>query len=191
MAARPLTGSKCFTFVGGVSATEHDGARATPRYDWRATPGAAIDAVLLLVVAYGVLLRVVGLPIYRAESGDEWGNTILPLRMLYEQGNPRSFIHPSLYYSLTAAADAALFGLLKLAGVVDASSTMSDVLLADHRYFTFAARWVSLLCALLTLWAAYRLGRSLWQRRGGLAAAALLAVLPLHVHLFQDGPGGS
>lgn len=136
---------------------------------------------LLLVVVAGFLMRVVGMFLYVPDSGDEWGNTVAPFRILLERGNPNAFFHPSLYYYVTAVAYASLFSFVKAAKVVGDSLSMIDLFVLDQRYFVFAARGVSIIAAGLTFWAIYALAKSLWGRQEGLLAAALLAVLPLHV----------
>ncbi|MBX3025702.1 glycosyltransferase family 39 protein [bacterium] len=141
---------------------------------------AAVELALLAVVGGGVLARIVALPSYVPDSGDEWGNTITPLRVLYNHGNPATFLHPSLYYHLTAGAYAAVFGAARALGLVDPSLAMADLFVVDDRWFVFTARAVSVLSATLALWALHAIGRTLWDRTSGLAAAALLALLPLH-----------
>jgi 4-amino-4-deoxy-L-arabinose transferase-like glycosyltransferase len=49
----------------------------------------------------------------------------------------------------------------------------------------FAMRAVSAACGALTVWALYLLARPLWGMRVALIAAALLAVLPIHVHFSR------
>lgn len=141
---------------------------------------AVVELALLAVVVAGAMARVVALPSYVPDSGDEWGNTITPLRMLYNHGNPATFLHPSLYYTLTAGAYAAVFGAARTLGLVDPSLAMADLFVLDDRWFVFTSRAVSALAAMLAMWALYAIGRALWDRASGLAAAALLAILPLH-----------
>ena len=140
----------------------------------------ALQVALLLVVVAGVAARIAELPHYVPDSGDEWGNTVAPLRILYERGNPGGFLHPALYYDVTAAADALLFAALKLSGGIDRTLSMSDLMVAAPRYFVLVARAVSVAAAVLSMAALYGLGRRLWGSLAGLLAAALLAVLPLH-----------
>jgi hypothetical protein len=142
---------------------------------------AGVQAGLFVVVVAGVLIRVVGLLLYVPDSGDEWGNTVAPFRVLFDRGNPDTFFHPALYYYVTSAAYVGLFSFVKAAGVVGASLSMTDLFVLDQRYFVFAARAVSVIAAALTFWAVYALAKSLWRRQEGLMAAALLAVLPAHV----------
>jgi hypothetical protein len=132
-------------------------------------------------VVAGVTARLVGLPLHVAESGDEWGNTVAALRVLYERGNPGAFIHPALYYDVTAALFALVFAALRLAGLAAGASTPAELLVVDQRAFLYAARALSLLAAVCALGLLQRIGRGLWSNVAGWGAAALLALLPLHV----------
>jgi uncharacterized membrane protein len=138
------------------------------------------QTILLLLIAAGVLARIVGVPLYTPDSGDEWGNTIAPFRVLFERGDPTTFFHPSLYYDVTAAVYAVLFWVLKASEVVDGSLSMTDVFVRDPRYFVFAARGVSVVSAVLAIAALAVLARTLWRPQEGRLAAALLATFPLH-----------
>jgi len=141
-----------------------------------------IDVVLVGVIATGVAWRITAISTYVADSGDEWGNTIAPFRVLLEGGDPQTFFHPSLYYYVVAAIYALWFQLLKLLSVVGDTVSMTDLFVRDIRYFVLPARAVSAASAILTIWAVYRLARRMWDRRAGLVAAALLAALPLHIY---------
>lgn len=140
----------------------------------------AAEAILLVVVLAGMLARIGGVPLHVADSGDEWGNTMAPLRLLYEHGDPNVFLHPALYYYVTAAAYTVVYWASKLLGVA-ASTSMTDLFVGDQRFLVFTARGVSVASAALALVMTYTLAASLWRRREGMVAAALLAVLPLHV----------
>ena len=139
-----------------------------------------LDLALLAVIIAGLGARIAGLPTYVPDSGDEWGNTLTPLRILYEGGNPGSFLHPSLFYYVTAAAYAVVYAVGYALGVFDRSLSMADLFVLDERWFVFAARAVSVASAALAMAALHALGCRLWNRRSGLTAAALLALLPLH-----------
>jgi hypothetical protein len=140
-----------------------------------------VQATLFLVIVGGALMRMVGFLLYVADSGDEWGHTVAPFRVLYTRGDPNIFFHPSLYYYVTAAAYVGIFSFVKAAGVVNQSLSMTDLFVLEPRYFVFTARAVSVTAAVLTFGAVYVLARSLWRRQEGLTAAALLAILPAHV----------
>lgn len=140
----------------------------------------ALAGVFAVVILAGVVVRCANLPLYVPDTGDEWGNTIAPFRVLYE-ADPQTFFHPSLFYDVTAAAYALVFWLLKSVGGIAASMSITDVFFSQPDIFIFTARGVSVAAAVLSLWAVYRLARSLWGWQAGLAAAALLAAFPLHV----------
>jgi len=123
---------------------------------------------------------VLALPGYTPDSGDEWGNTLAPLRLLLEGGNPGTFFHPSLYYYVTAAAYVAVYWGAQAVGAVDGGLTLTDLFVREPRYFVFTARAVSVSAGAAAMWALYAFGRHLWNRHAGLLAAALLAMLPLH-----------
>jgi len=141
----------------------------------------AVSVLLLGCISVGLALRCIGVWVYAADSGDEWGNTMAPLRMLFEHGDPVTFFHPSFYYDLTAAAYTLVFGALKLLGTIQRPDSMADVLVKDRYVFICTARAVSALSGALAIWLQYRFGKSLWQRTNGLLAAALLAAFPLHI----------
>lgn len=139
-----------------------------------------LDLALLAVILAGLAARIAGLPTYVPDSGDEWGNTLTPLRVLHEGGNPGSFLHPSLFYYVAAAVYAVTYAAGWVLGGFDRALSMADLFVLDERWFVFAARAVSVASAALAMGALYALGRRLWNRLAGLTAAALLAVLPLH-----------
>ncbi len=141
---------------------------------------AIVSLALVAVILAGVGFRIVSFPEYIAESGDEWGNTIAPFRVLYEWGDPNTFFHTSLYYYVTALAYAVWFGVLRLTNAIGAMS-MTDLLVHDQSYFVLVARGVSTAAAVLTIAAVYRLAAKVWNRHAGLIAAALVATLPIHV----------
>ena len=53
--------------------------------------GTLTNLLLLLAIGAGIVARCIAVPLYRAESGDEWGNTIAPFRILFEHGDPCPF----------------------------------------------------------------------------------------------------
>lgn len=140
--------------------------------------GGLLDAALLALIAAGLGARALALPGYVPTSGDEWGNTLAPLRMWAESGNPGTFFHPSLYYGVTAVAYAVVAWGARLSGAV-APGTAIDLFVAEPQWLVYTARAVSLAGAALAMWGLYAFGRWLWTRRAGLLAAALLAVVPV------------
>jgi 4-amino-4-deoxy-L-arabinose transferase-like glycosyltransferase len=102
--------------------------------------------------------------------------------------NPGFFHYPSLYIYMQAGLDAALYGAGRATGKY---TVLTDL---DGRLMIRAGRIMTAVLGALTVLAAYLVGRALWGRPEGLAAAALLAVSPLHVahsfHLAVDVPTG-
>ncbi len=140
------------------------------------------DVCLLAVVALGIWLRLSSFPAYVADSGDEWGNTVAPLRLLHQVGDPGTFFHPSLYYYATSVAYLLVYGVARVAGASGALESMTDLFVLDERSFVLAARVVSTLAALLTIAGVYWIGRTMWSSHAGLISASLLALLPAHLH---------
>jgi hypothetical protein len=99
--------------------------------------------------------------------------------------HPAVFFHPSLYYDATALAYVLVFLVLKLCGVVGSAASMTDVFLANETIFTYTARGVSVLAAVLSMGVLFSMAKSLWGRQAGLTAA-LLAVFPLHVRTARS-----
>lgn len=139
-----------------------------------------LHSLLLAIIVAGVGARVAALPGWVPDSGDEWGNTVAPLRVLYEGGDPGTFMHPSLYYYVTAAAYALMSAVVSALGLAPGAQSLTDLFVLDERWLIWTARAVSVAAAALTMAALYAFGRALWDRTAGLLAAALLAVLPLH-----------
>jgi 4-amino-4-deoxy-L-arabinose transferase-like glycosyltransferase len=95
-----------------------------------------------------------------------------------------TFLKNQVYPPLTPYLYVIAFGLHGLAGLWGALGPgVSVASLSSSGAFalTYTARLVSIACAVATVGATFALGRRLYGPRVGLAAAALLAVAPLHV----------
>jgi 4-amino-4-deoxy-L-arabinose transferase-like glycosyltransferase len=95
-----------------------------------------------------------------------------------------TFLKNQVYPPLTPYLYVVAFGLHGLAGLWGALGPgISVASLSSSGAFalTYTARLVSIACAVATVGATFALGRRLYGPRVGLAAAALLAVAPLHV----------
>jgi len=88
--------------------------------------------------------------------------------------NPHFFNYGSLYLYLVTAA--IIFRGVPLPAEMKAASWAQMM-----RDWTLAARCVNVLCGVLTVFVVYLLAREAFGKKSGLAAAALLAALPLHV----------
>jgi 4-amino-4-deoxy-L-arabinose transferase-like glycosyltransferase len=151
----------------------------------------AYGTALALLIAAALALRVAGtsygLPLL--VNGDEAPIAGYAVDMLARgDANPQFFHYPSLYLYMQAGLDAAIYGAGRATGRY---AVLTDL---DGRLMVRAGRIMTAVLGALTVLAAYLAGRALWGRPEGLAAAAFVAVSPLHVaHSFQlavDVPTG-
>jgi len=151
----------------------------------------AYGTALALLIVAALALRVAGtgygLPLL--VNSDESPIAAHAVDMLATgDANPHFFHYPSLYLYMQAGLDAALYGAGRVFGGYTA---LTDL---DGRLMVRAGRIMTAVLGALTVLAAYLIGRTLWGRPEGLAAAALVAASPLHVaHSFQlavDVPTG-
>jgi len=96
--------------------------------------------------------------------------------------NPGWFGHPATttMYAL-AVIDVAVFGISWLAGSVAGPAAFAQAIWVDPGLVVLPGRAMIALCGAFTVALTARLGERLFDRRTGLAAAALLAIDPVHV----------
>jgi 4-amino-4-deoxy-L-arabinose transferase-like glycosyltransferase len=155
----------------------------------RRFPAYGTALALLLAAAAALRLAGTGYGLPLLVNSDETPIVSHAVEMLATgDPNPRFFHYPSLYIYMQAGLDAALYGAGHVTGKYAA---LTDL---DGRLMIRAGRVMTALLGALTVLAAYLIGRTLWGRAEGLAAAALVAVSPLHVaHSFRlavDVPTG-
>jgi len=143
-----------------------------------AWPGLGHAAAVAGVIGLGAGLRLWGLGfgLPYLDHPDEWAVADRAVQMLQSGDyNPRSFIYPTLYTSMQLGVALLHFLWGVSAGLY---RTLADI--EPARFYL----WGRALTALLgsgALALTYALGRMLYGRRAGLAAAALLAVFPAAV----------
>lgn len=151
------------------------------RRNLRLVLGAAILAVAVSLRLLGFSWGLPGPTHLFSFHPDEYHSLRGFLALLTADLNPHFFNYGSLYLYLVS-----LFILLLNPGA-SLALWLQDFLFSDAgrllRTWTFDARLATLTCALFSLYVVYLLGRRLWGERAGLASAALLALLPLHVLL--------
>ncbi len=91
---------------------------------------------------------------------------------------PEYFTYPLLYSALLIFAYGVYFFVALFAGLVNRPADFLELYFSHPAYFYLAARLISLIFGLLTIWALYRLGKMAYNRRAGLLAAGLGALLP-------------
>ncbi|MEA1929216.1 MAG: glycosyltransferase family 39 protein [Candidatus Auribacterota bacterium] len=91
---------------------------------------------------------------------------------------PAVFNYPLLFHVFLIPAHAGYFLYCLLSGVVENPSDFQEFYFSHPTWFYLPARFISLVFGMLTIWAIYLLGRTIYDRRTGLLSAAISAFLP-------------
>jgi hypothetical protein len=151
-------------------------------------PWLTLALVLLVLVAFGLRVYALnwGLPYTPHPDEPSAANTVL--RMIRRgDWNPRFFEKPSLYYYALRLVFAAHIRYGLDSGLY---RSIADLPLTTDTYLTTPGlfvwgRMLSVILGALTLVPLYLIGRRWWGSGAGLAAAALLAVLPFAMRNSQ------
>jgi 4-amino-4-deoxy-L-arabinose transferase-like glycosyltransferase len=130
----------------------------------------ALGGILLLAA----LLRIIPLGVItpRSYQLDERNFAHSAQQMWAERTlDPQRYIHPALYRYLTALLYPAVSTAVEIGGAERLERWVPYI----------AGRIVSAAAGVLTVWLVYVLGRRIMGRGGGMWAALLLAVMPIHV----------
>lgn len=144
-----------------------------------------LGSILLLAAAVRLYSVAFGLP--ALNDPDELTFELGAIKMLSGPTlNPGWFGHPATttMYVL-AVLTIAIFGLGHLFGRFPTIEAFADALYADPSWALLPGRVAMVLFAVATIYLAYRLTRELFDRNTALAAAALLAINPVHVTWSQ------
>ena len=95
--------------------------------------------------------------------------------------NPHWFRWPSLMMYVMFGFYGALFVVGKLAGLYSAPADLVRHYVSDLSWFWYLGRVLSAVAGVATVWATYVFGRRSYGKTVGLTAAAILAVMYLHV----------
>ena len=141
----------------------------------------------LRVLAVGLLVLGVGLRLLLASHRlplniDEANVVDRALRLFAEGPNPHWFTYPSLFLYTVALSEGILFSLRWALGLSPTPEAFTDWYFTEPLGVYMTARLWSLGAGVATLWLVYRLGERLASPPIGLAAAAFLAVSPLHIY---------
>ena len=114
-------------------------------------------------------------------GGDEWYAAWRSWCVLFERGNPGSFLHPALFYEAGAALFSGLYLVGRCSGALHSSvDLLGDFVVHEARYLE-ALQLLAAVFGALTVPVVFELGRRISGWRAGTIAAGLLAILPLHV----------
>lgn len=137
----------------------------------------------ILVVALCLRLHGIGFGLPALNDPDELMFELGAVRMLRGGTlNPGWFGHPATttMYAL-ALIDIGVFGVSWLTGLVAGPAAFVEAIWVNPGLIILPGRVMIALCGVLTVALTARLGERLFDRRTGLAAAALLAINPVHV----------
>ena len=138
----------------------------------------------LAAIAFGALaLRVIaldfGLP--AVHNPDEIA--ILSRALAFAKGdpNPHNFLYPTFFFYVLFAWIGGAFVLARVTGQIASLSAFQQRFFVDPSSIYLAGRALGAVCGALSTCVTAILGRTLFDRPTGLAAAALLAVAPVAV----------
>lgn len=142
---------------------------------------------LLLTSSFAVRLHSIKFGLPALNDPDELTFELGALKMLRGPTlNPGWFGHPATttMYVL-ALLTVAVFAIGHLLGAFPTVSSFADAIYADPTWVMLPGRVAMAVFAVATIYLTYRLACELFDRRTGLAAAALLAVSPVHITWSQ------
>ena len=97
------------------------------------------------------------------------------------------FIYPLLFHAFLIPAHGTYFLYCYLSGIVDSPAAFQEFYFSHPTWFYLTARLISLAFGLLTIWAIYLLGRTVYDRRTGLLAAIISTFFPSLVNFSRIG----
>lgn len=145
--------------------------------------GVVAAALLVLIVATGVAVRVAGLQFGLPAVYNPDEVAIMSRALGFAKGtlNPHNFLYPTFYFYVLFAWVGGYLGWLLVTGRAASVAALEQSFFTDPTGIYTAGRALGVAAGTATLLVLYRLGVRLADRRTGLAAAAFLAVAPLHV----------
>jgi len=136
----------------------------------------------LAIVILGLYLRIVNSSAAVVAEQGEWDNITRILMLIFEQGNPHYFIHPGLFYYISASFLLAPFIVYKLFFAGSAPLSILVRLFLEHEgLVAFYLRLVPVMFGTLSIVAVYKIARMIWDTKAGLFSALLCCLLPLHI----------
>jgi hypothetical protein len=140
-------------------------------------------AILAVILVLGTWLRARGLDFGLPAVYNPDEVAILSRALGFAKGdlNPHNFLYPTFYFYVLFGWVGAYFLIARVTGAVASLSAFQTQFFTDPSAIYLAGRWLGVTCGVATLVAVWALGRRLFGRAAGLAAAAFLAVSPIAV----------
>lgn len=146
-------------------------------------PGRSVILALAVISALGFALRVFGLQYGLPAVYNPDEVAIMARALSFARGtlNPHNFLYPTFYFYVLFAWVGAYLGWVWLSGRVASVAALQQLYFANPTGIYTAGRFLGVTAGTVTIAAVYKLAARLTDVRTALAAAAFLAVAPLHV----------
>ena len=147
----------------------------------RLSSGELVIALTLCLL--GAWLRIVGLDYGLPAIYNPDEVAIMSRALAFATGdlNPHNFLYPTFYFYVLFAWLGGYFVLARATGAVASLGAFQTEFFTDPSRIYLAGRSLGVLCGVAGIIATWWLGRRLFNRATGLAAAAFLAVSPIAV----------
>ena len=144
-------------------------------------PSLRWDYLLVAILLLALFLRLLGIAYGLPAVYNPDETPILNRALALAKGDPRpqNYVYPSLFFYLQFIWQGLFFAAGRLTGVFASVDEFQRAFFIDPSRHFLAGRLFSVLCGTITVAAVYVLGRRLYDRPTGLAAAAALAVSPI------------
>ena len=145
-------------------------------------PSGSLVAIAL-IAALAFALRVFGIQYGLPAVYNPDEVAIMARALSFAKGtlNPHNFLYPTLYFYVLFGWVGAYLGAVWLAGGVSTVAELQALYFTNPTGIYTAGRLLGAVCGTAAVVAVYRLGKRLFDRRVGVAAAVFLAVAPLAV----------
>jgi 4-amino-4-deoxy-L-arabinose transferase-like glycosyltransferase len=140
-------------------------------------------AALLVILAIGLALRVVGLRYGLPAVYNPDEVAIMARALSFAKGslNPHNFLYPTLYFYVLFVWVGTYLGYLWLTGRAASIAALQYLYFTDRTSIYTAGRSLGVAAGTATIVVLHWLATRLWDARTGIAAAVFLATAPLHV----------
>ena len=138
---------------------------------------------IVLIVATAFVLRVFGLQYGLPAVYNPDEVAIMARALAFAKGtlNPGNFLYPTLYFYVLFGWVGSYLAVVWLTGGVSSIAALQELYFTNPTGIYTAGRLLTALCGAATTIAVYHLGRRMFDRYVGIAAALFLAVAPLAV----------
>jgi 4-amino-4-deoxy-L-arabinose transferase-like glycosyltransferase len=140
-------------------------------------------AALLVILAIGLALRVVGLRYGLPAVYNPDEIAIMARALSFAKGslNPHNFLYPTFYFYVLFVWVGTYLGYLWLTGRAASIAALQYLYFTDRTSIYTAGRSLGVAAGTATIVVLHWLATRLWDARTGIAAAVFLATAPLHV----------